>query len=94
MESSDVAFLRYIVERIVEHPEEVEIERISDERGILLILKCAKSDAAKVIGKQGQTIIAMRVLLRIVGAKINARIGLRMHDSLVLSHNKTHYEND
>lgn len=92
MESQDVLFIRYIVESIAEFPEAVEIERTIDERGVLLTLKVDKRDAAKIIGKQGHTIIAMRVLLRVIGSKINAKIGLKMHDSLVLNPNKNPFD--
>lgn len=85
MGNADVDFVEMIVKAIATFPEDVHVERKVDERGVLLTLSANKQDAGKIIGKGGQTIIAIRILLRIIGSKMNAKIGLRMHDSLVFS---------
>ena len=76
--AADHDFVEYVVKQIVEKPEEVEITREVDEMGVLLTLKVAKDDMGKIIGKSGQTAKALRILLRIIGSKNNARVNLKI----------------
>ena len=77
---SDKAFLETIVKNIVSKPEAVMVDRTVDERGVLLTLKIDPSDMGYVIGRKGQTAQAIRTLLKIVGAKNNSRVNLKIYD--------------
>lgn len=77
---NDKEFLEYVVKSIVGKPEAVEVERTVDEMGVLLTLKIDQSDMGYVIGRRGQTAQAIRTLLKIVGAKNNARVNLKIYD--------------
>lgn len=74
----DRDFLEYLVKQIVDDPDEVSISRNIDAMGVLLTLKVSKRDMGKIIGKNGQTARALRVLLRVIGAKTNARVNLKI----------------
>ena len=74
----DQEFLEFLVKAIVDHPEEVEIERKIDEMGVLLTLKVHREDMGQVVGRKGATAKAIRSLLRIVGLKNNARVNLKI----------------
>ena len=76
----DKAFLEIIVKTIVSNPDSVSVERTVDEMGVLLTLKIAPEDMGYVIGRKGQTAQAIRTLLKIVGAKNNARVNLKIYD--------------
>ncbi len=76
----DKDFLVMIVKAIVGHPENVEVDRTVDEMGVLLTLKINPEDMGYVIGRRGQTAQAIRTLLKIVGAKNNARVNLKIHE--------------
>jgi len=76
--TADRDFVEFVVRQIVENPEEVVVERSIDEMGVLLTLKVSKDDMGKIIGKSGQTAKALRVLLRIIGSKNNARVNLKI----------------
>ena len=76
--TADQEFVEYVVKKIVEQPDEVAVERNVDEMGVLLTLKVAKDDMGKIIGKSGQTAKAIRILLRIIGSKNNARVNLKI----------------
>lgn len=76
----DQQFLEYVVKSIVDHPEDVKIERKVDEMGVLLSLKVHKDDMGQVVGRQGATAKAIRSLLRIVGIKNNARVNLKIEE--------------
>ena len=73
-------FIEYVVKSIVNHPEDVKTERTVDERGVLITLHINQEDMGYVIGRQGQTARALRILLKIVGAKSNARVNLKIYE--------------
>mgnify|MGYP001584734430 CR=1 FL=1 len=74
----DQEFVEYVAKAIVNHPDDVKVERTVDERGVLITLHINQEDMGYVIGREGQTAHAMRTLLRIVGAKNNARVNLKI----------------
>lgn len=74
----DRDFVEYLVRQMVENPDEVEVVRSVDEMGVLITLKVSKDDMGRIIGKNGQTAKAIRVLLRIIGSKNNARVNLKI----------------
>lgn len=76
----DQEFVEYVVKAIVGHPDDVGTERVIDERGVLITLKVNPADMGYVIGRQGQTARSIRTLLKIVGAKNNARVNLKIHE--------------
>ena len=80
MAEKDKEFLEMIVKNIVSKPEAVSVDRTVDEMGVLLTLKIDPSDMGYVIGRRGQTAQAIRTLLKIVGAKNNARVNLKIYD--------------
>jgi predicted RNA-binding protein YlqC (UPF0109 family) len=76
--ATDAQFVEYVIKQIVDNPEEVKINRTIDEMGVLITVETAQEDMGKLIGKGGQTAKALRVLLRIVGSKNNARVNLKI----------------
>ncbi len=80
MGDQDKDFLEFIVRAIVGNPQDVKVERTIDERGVLLTLTINPADMGYVIGKQGQTAKSIRTLLKIVGAKNNARVNLKINE--------------
>lgn len=73
--------VRKVVEAIVEYPENVEIERTVDEKGVLLRLTVNPLDLGRVIGKKGVTAMAIRTLLHTLGIRNNARYNLMVIDN-------------
>ncbi|MFZ6015007.1 MAG: KH domain-containing protein [Patescibacteria group bacterium] len=76
----DQQFIENLVKSIVNHPEDVRTERTVDERGVLITLHINQEDMGYVIGRQGQTARALRILLKTVGAKENARVNLKIYE--------------
>ena len=68
----------YIVKKLVDKPEDVEVKEIKGEQNIILELSTAKEDVGKVIGKQGRTIKALRTLLNAASAKSGHRVTLEV----------------
>ena len=79
-EEADKEFLEYIVKSLVDHPEDVNIDRKVDEMGVLLSLKVNAEDMGEIIGKGGSTARAIRNLVRIVGLKNHARVNLKIEE--------------
>ena len=77
---ADQKFVEEVVKAIVNNPDKVKTSRIIDERGVLITLDVDPSDMGYVIGRSGQTARALRVLLKIVGAKNNARVNLKINE--------------
>lgn len=76
----DQEFVENVIKAIVNHPEDVKTERTIDERGVLITLHVNPADMGYVIGRSGQTARSVRTLLKIVGAKDNARVNLKIHE--------------
>lgn len=78
MTTIDQQFVEYIVKTLVNNPDKVEVERKIDEKGVLLTLTVDPEDIGRVIGKRGVTAQAIRVLLRALGTKQDARYNLKI----------------
>lgn len=76
----DQEFLEYLIKSIVDHPDDVKVDRKVDEMGVLLSLKVNSQDMGQVVGRQGATAQSIRSLLRIVGIKHNARVNLKIEE--------------
>ena len=76
----DVGFLEYVVKALVTHPDDIRIKRTVDEMGVLMSLDVHPDDMGKVIGRSGNTAKAIRILLRVVVMKNNARINLKINE--------------
>ncbi|MBN2096722.1 KH domain-containing protein [Candidatus Peregrinibacteria bacterium] len=74
----DKDFVEYVVKSIVSDPGKVSVARTVDSMGVLLTLQVSKEDMGKVIGRSGQTAKAIRILLRVIGAKTNTRINMKI----------------
>ena len=78
MSTIDQQFVEYIVKSLVGHPDDVVIDRIIDEKGVLLTLTVNPEDLGRVIGKRGMTAQSLRTLLRALGTKNDARYNLKI----------------
>jgi len=77
---TDKDFLEFIVKALVDHPEDVKLDRRVDEMGVLLSLKVNPEDMGQIIGRAGSTARAIRSLVRIVGLKNHARVNLKIEE--------------
>lgn len=77
---ADKDFLEFLVKSLVDHPDDVKVDRKVDEMGVLLSLRVNPLDMGQVVGRQGATAKSIRSLLRIVGIKNNARVNLKIEE--------------
>ena len=78
--NTDQAFLEYTVKMLVDYPDDVKVERKIDEMGVLIALDVNSKDMGMVIGREGATAKALRTILRVIGAKNNARVNLKINE--------------
>lgn len=72
------AFLQYVLEAMVEDHDVLRVEGSTDDLGVLLIVRVSTRDMGKLIGKGGQTVRALRTLLRVIGGNAHQRINLKI----------------
>ena len=78
MATIDQQFVEYIVKTLVNNPDKVSVERKIDEKGVLLSLTVDPEDVGRVIGRRGVTAQSIRMLLRALGTKQDARYNLKI----------------
>ena len=86
-ENKDVQFVETVAKMLVEQPDMVEVNRTVDDLGVLITLKVAAGDMATIIGREGRAAKAVRTLLRIIGAKKNERVNLKIVEPEGSEHN-------
>jgi len=67
-----------MVKALVDKPEEVSLREVEGEKTTVLELRVAKEDLGKVIGKQGKTAKAMRIILNATATKLKKRAVLEI----------------
>lgn len=78
--ATDQEFVEYVVKMLVSNPDAVKVERKIDEMGVLITLDVDPKDMGMVIGREGATAKALRTLLRVIGARNNARVNLKINE--------------
>lgn len=64
----------FISRSLVDHPEQVEVFEVENERGLVLQVKVAPDDVGKVIGKQGRIAKAIRSIVKAASSQETRRI--------------------
>jgi predicted RNA-binding protein YlqC (UPF0109 family) len=67
-----------IVQAVVDNPEQVQVNEIEATHTTVLELRVAKEDMGRIIGKQGRTANAIRVLLNAASGKVGKRYMLEI----------------
>ena len=63
------AFIEHTLQALVNHPEQIVVAEILGRQTIVLEVRCHPEDMGRIIGKNGKTISALRVLLTSLAAK-------------------------
>ncbi len=72
------AFIEIVARALVDEPELVSVSEVGGMHTSIMELKVAKADIGKIIGKQGRTAGALRILLSAISAKGKKRIMLEI----------------
>ena len=62
-------FLEFIIRQLVEFPDEVMISEVANGRMTVFRLRMRQTDVGRIIGRNGQTIRAIRALLTSAAAR-------------------------
>ena len=66
--------LTYIARSLVDHPDQVRVEQVQAEQGVILELHVAQEDMGKVIGKQGRIAKAIRAVVKAASLKAGQNV--------------------
>jgi predicted RNA-binding protein YlqC (UPF0109 family) len=67
-------FVSYLVKNLVDQPNEVNVDIYDGDRSTVVEIRVAPTDVAKVVGRQGRTIKALRTIAMTVGARFNRKV--------------------
>jgi len=68
----------YLIKSLADHPEEVELNEREEDDTILIELKISQEDLGKIIGKNGNTINAIRTVLQTAASSRKKRAKLEV----------------
>ena len=71
-------FLEFVIRQLVEFPDEVILSEIPSGRTTIFRLAMRQSDVGRIIGRNGQTIQAIRALLASSAARHDQRATLEI----------------
>lgn len=72
--------LEKILERLVNNPQDIKVQRLIDEMGVLLKIKLHPQDMGLVIGRKGETIKAIKTIVKAIGTKNHARVNIKIEE--------------
>jgi len=71
-------FVAYLIKNLVDAPQLVNIDIFDGDTSTVVEIKVGAQDVAKVVGRQGRTIKALRTIAMIVGARFNRKVKLEI----------------
>lgn len=81
MENLDtVNFLNYVISQMVNHPEDVKIQKVEGTRETIIEIRVHQEDMGKIIGKNGSVIRALKTIAGAVGSKEKKNYNLELVD--------------
>jgi predicted RNA-binding protein YlqC (UPF0109 family) len=72
------ALVEYLVKSMADQPDQVELGEHETDDSILLELKISPDDIGKIIGKNGNTINAIRTVLQAAASSQKKRVKLEV----------------
>jgi predicted RNA-binding protein YlqC (UPF0109 family) len=71
-------FVAYLIKNLVDAPNAVDVQLVEGEQGTIVEVRVSPEDAAKIVGRQGRTIKALRTIAMTVGARFGRRVRLEL----------------
>ncbi len=72
--------LLYMAKNLVDEPDAVTVEEITDEEGKVLELRVAPGDMGKVIGRQGRIAKEIRTIVKTVAQRTGEKVSVEIVD--------------
>ena len=73
--------LVFILKKIVDHPEDIKVDEITEESRTILQIRANQEDIGKIIGKSGRIIKALRDLIKLMATKQNIYVDVVLDES-------------
>ena len=72
--------LLYMAKNLVDTPDAVSVNEITDEEGLVLELRVAPEDMGKVIGRQGRIAKEIRTIVKTVAQRDGEKVTVEIVD--------------
>ena len=72
--------LLYMAKNLVDNPDAVTVEEVTDEEGKVLELHVAEGDMGKVIGRQGRIAKEIRTMIKTVAQRTGEKVTVEIVD--------------
>jgi len=73
-EARMIELVGYLVQGLVAHPEEVEVEEFFDDMGTVYGVRVHPEDIGRIIGKEGRVANALRQVVKAAATKTNSHV--------------------
>jgi predicted RNA-binding protein YlqC (UPF0109 family) len=73
-EARMIELVGYLVQGLVAHPEDVEVEEFFDDMGTVYGVRVHPDDIGRVIGKEGRVANALRQVVKAAAVKANTHV--------------------
>ena len=73
-EARMIELVGYLVQGLVAHPEDVEVEEFFDDMGTVYGVRVHPEDIGRIIGKEGRVANALRQVVKAAAVKTNAHV--------------------
>ncbi|MCX6995485.1 MAG: KH domain-containing protein [Chlamydiae bacterium] len=80
-------FVEYIVKNLVDNPQDINVGSFEGERGMIIEIRVPKKDIGKVVGRQGNTIKALRTIVTAISARLGKHVRLELIEPDVITKN-------
>lgn len=74
-------YLRIVLTPLLSAPDALVVQESDDERGTLLSVRVAKPDMAITIGREGETIKAIRTLVHLAGVRMGKKVSVKVNEA-------------
>ena len=71
-------FVAYLIKNLVDQPSAVDVQIFDSEQGTRVEVRVSPEDVAKIVGRQGRTIKALRTIAMTVGARFGRRVRVEL----------------
>ena len=72
--------LEVVIKNLVDNPDEVSINEVTEAKSICYEVKVAKNDMGKVIGKQGKMAKAIRSIMKAIATREHKKVNVEFLD--------------
>ncbi len=73
-----IELVGFLVQGVVSHPEEVEVEEFLDDQGSIYGIRVHPDDVGRVIGREGRVANALRHVVKAAATKTGARVQIEI----------------